>query len=275
MLTPEVVSHDLWGFFHAGHIATELKDAVTVDGDGSASAARERLVGQRFDQAPVVFRERVIGWVLTSSLHKEQPVRSVMTPLDESAILSAESSVAGALQTLGQHGFVFTAGKDGLSGFIVPSDLDRHAARSYFYLLVAGIEMLLSELIGSAIPEGALIKIMRPGVLKRYNQARSANSETNVVEYLYIRQLVDLFLTTSYTDDPRFWDEELTQHLIAVRDFRNIVMHPTCSIAATKTPSEAAGLASAAEKVAERLREIVLALRGNNLGQMRVTSTSG
>lgn len=154
MLTPDVVSHDLWGFFHAGHIATELKGAITVEGNESASTARERLAEQRFDQAPVVFRGRVIGWVLTSSLHKDEPVYTVMTPLDESAIVSAESSVAGALKTLGKRGFVFTAGKDGLSGFIVPSGLDRHAARSYFYLLVAGIEMLLAELIGSVISEG-------------------------------------------------------------------------------------------------------------------------
>jgi hypothetical protein len=274
MLTPEVVSHDVWGFFHAGHIAIELKDAITVDGDENASAARERLVGQRFDQAPVVSQERVVGWVLSSSLHEEVHLRTSMTPLDQSAIVSAESSVAGALQTLGQNSFVFTAGKDGLSGFIVPSDLDRHAARSYFYLLVAGIEMLLSELIGSAIPESALIKIMRPDVRKRYYQARSASSETNAVEYLYIKQLVDLFPTTSYGNDPRFWDEELTRQLKAVREFRNTVMHPTSSIAATKTPSEAAELASTAEKVAERLREIVFALRGNTLGQMRATSTS-
>lgn len=106
---------------------------------------------------------------------------------------------------------------------------------------------------------------MRPAVRKRYNQARNANSETNAVEYFYIKQLVDLFLTTSYADDPRFWDKELTRQLRAVRDFRNIVMHPTCSIAATKTPSEASELASAAEKVAERLHEIVFAFRHKTL----------
>jgi CBS domain containing-hemolysin-like protein len=138
MLTPDVVSRDLWGFFHAGHIATDLKGAITVDQSVPASPARQRLAESRFDQAPVVLQERVVGWVLTRSLHEEQTVGSVMTPLDQSAIVSAESSVADALQVLGQHNFVFTADKDGLAGFIVPSDLDRHATRSYFYLLVPG-----------------------------------------------------------------------------------------------------------------------------------------
>jgi hypothetical protein len=260
MLTPDVVSRDLWGFFHAGHIATDLKGAITVDQGERASAARERLVGHRFDQAPVILQERIVGWVLTSSLHEEQAVGSVMIPLDQSAIVSAESSVASALQVLGQHNFVFTADKDGLSGFIVPSDIDRHAARSYFYLLVAGIEMLLSEVISFAISEETLIAIMRADVRKRYDQARNASSETNAVEYLFIKQLVELFLTTSCADDSHLWNKQLTQQLMEVRNFRNIVMHPTCSIAAAKSPREAAELASAAEYVAERLREMVITL---------------
>ena len=264
MLTPDVASRDLWGFFHAAHIATDLKGAVTVNQNERPSAARERLARYRFDQAPVVLPERIVGWVLTSKLHEKQTVGSVMTPLDQSAIVSAESSVANALQVLGQHSFVFTADKAGLAGFIVPSDLDRHAARSYFYLLVSGIEMLLSEVIKSEVSEDTLIEIMRPNVRKRYDQARSAGSETNAVEYLYINQLVELFLKTPYVDNPRVWSEQLTQQLMAVRDFRNIVMHPTCSIAATRSPAEAAELASAAENVAEQLREMVINLRRHN-----------
>jgi predicted transcriptional regulator len=68
---------------------------------------------------------------------KNKTVDLAMTTLDKSAIVSAESSVASVLQLLRRHNFVFTADKDGLAGFIVPSDLDRHATRSYFYLLVA------------------------------------------------------------------------------------------------------------------------------------------
>lgn len=265
MLTPDVVSQDLWGFFHAGHIATDLNGAITVGHSEAASAACQRLAESRFDQAPVVLQERVIGWVLTRSLEETKTVASVMTPLDQSAIISAESSVANALQVLGQHDFVFTADKDGLAGFIVPSDLDRHAARSYFYLLVAGIEMILSEVIKSSYLEEALIAIMSANVRKRYDHARAANTETNAVEYLYIKQLVNLFLATPYANDLRLWSKQLTHQLTEVRDIRNVVMHPTCSVAAAKSPKEAAELASAAECVAERLREMVITLRRPSL----------
>lgn len=84
MLTPDVVSRDLWGFFHAAHIATDLKGAVTVNQDEGASAASERLVRYRFDQAPVVLPGRIVGWVLTSKLDEVQTVGSAMTPLDQS-----------------------------------------------------------------------------------------------------------------------------------------------------------------------------------------------
>ena len=160
MLTPDVVSADLWGFFHASHIATDIKGAITVDQSESGTIAYRRLAEQRFDQAPVVFQDRIVGWVLTGRLPKDHSVNSAMTPLDNSAIVSAESSIPSVLQLLGRHNFVFTADRDGLAGFIVPSDLDRHAVRSYFYLLVAGIEMLLSEIVKSAMPEQDIVATM-------------------------------------------------------------------------------------------------------------------
>lgn len=267
MLTPDVVSRDLWGFFHAGHIATNLQAARVVDQSETASTARRCLTESRFDQAPVVLQERVVGWVLTDSLQNEQAVASVMTPLDQSAIVSAESSVASALQILGQNDFVFTADKDGLSGFIVPSDLDRHATRSYFYLLVSGIEMLLSEVVKHSFSEEALIDVMSRNVRRRYDQARAVNTETNAAEYLYIKQLVKLFLATPHADNPRLWSKQLTQQLTEVGDFRNVVMHPTCSMAAAKSPREAAALASTAEYVAERLREMVVTLDTHSSGR--------
>ncbi len=156
VLTPDVVSADLWGFFHASHIATDIKGAITAGQSELGSTARKRLTEERFDQAPVVFQDRIVGWVLTSRLLEDQAVSTVMTPLDSSAIVSAQSSIPSVLQLLARDNFVFTADTDGLAGFIVPSDLDRHAVRSYFYLLVAGIEMLLSEIVRSETPEELL-----------------------------------------------------------------------------------------------------------------------
>lgn len=258
MLTPNMVSADLWGFFHASHIATDIKGAITVDRSEPATTAYRRLTELRFDQAPVISQDRIVGWVLASRLSEDHAVNSVMTPLDNSAIISAESSIPSVLQLLGRHNFVFTADRDGLAGFIVPSDLDRHAVRSYFYLLIAGIEMLLSEIVKSAMPEEDIVATMRRSMRKRYEQAHQANSEAHPAEYLYIGQLVELFLATSYEQDSGLWDEPSVKRLVAVQKFRNSVMHPASSIAATTPPSQAAELASWAEEVAERLRQTIM-----------------
>ena len=73
MLTPDVIGADLWGFFHAGHIATDIKGAVTVKRSEHGSTAYKRLTEQRFDQAPVVFQDRVVGWVLVSLFLTARP----------------------------------------------------------------------------------------------------------------------------------------------------------------------------------------------------------
>ena len=56
--------------------------------------------------------------------------------LDSSATASAEASVPNVPRLLGLHNFVFTADKDGLAGFN----------------FVAGIEMLLSEIVKFVVP---------------------------------------------------------------------------------------------------------------------------
>ncbi len=131
---------DLWSVFHAGHITTALENAFKVGQTESGPVAHRQLEERRFDQAPVEFQGHIVGWVSTEHLREAATVKAVMKRLDKSAIVSAEASMAGTLQLLGQHRFVFTAGENGLSGFIVPSDLDRHAARSYFYLFIAGMK---------------------------------------------------------------------------------------------------------------------------------------
>ena len=105
VLTPGFVSGDLWGFFHASHIATDIRGAITVDQDELGSNAHSYLTRQRFDQAPVVSQGRTVGWVLTSRLPEGDAVNSVMTRLDNSAIISAESSIPRVLQLLGRHNF--------------------------------------------------------------------------------------------------------------------------------------------------------------------------
>lgn len=249
-------AHSLWHIFHAKHIATDLSEAFTVERNDRASMARQKLESQRFDQAPVVFQKHLVGWVTTARLPESGSVKGVMQPLEKCAIVSAESSISGVLQLLGQHGLIFTAGELGVSGFIVPSDLDRHAARSHFYILVAGIEMLLSDIVRTSVDPAEIKAVMDTELEKRYEEALTADRETHPVEYLYLQELVDLFLQTDQAKNVDNWDQALSNHLNEINKFRTSVMHPTRSIAARRQPSALAALARSAEEVAARLKQI-------------------
>lgn len=257
VLTPGAVGDDLRDFFHAGQIATSIGGAVTVRLAESAKIARQRLVDARFDQAPVMNGRRAVGWVAADELKGHGTVGSAITSLNYCTLVSAESSIANVLQLLPGSKFLFVVGKQGLSGFIVRSDLDRHAVRSYLYLLIAGIEMLLAEIVKSAVPDDRIIASLRSGQKKRFEQAYAANQETSPAEYLYIDELVTLFTQTPFASDPTFWDELLTDLLIRVKHFRNDVMHPVRSLAALEDMEALANLPRWAAEVAERLRGIV------------------
>jgi hypothetical protein len=257
VLTPGAVGDDLRAFFHADQIATSIGGAVTVRLAESARIARQRLVDARFDQAPVMSDRRPVGWVAADGLKGYRTVASAMTPLNDCALVSAESPIASVLQLLPGNKFLFVVDKRGLSGFIVRSDLDRHAVRSYLYLLIAGIEMLLAEIVKYAIPDDQIIASVRSDQKRRFVQAYAVNQETSPAEYLYIGELIDLSAHTPYANDPLFWDRPLTDLLTRVKSFRNDVMHPVRSLAAVEDLEVLASLPRCATEVAERLRGIV------------------
>jgi CBS domain-containing protein len=264
VLTPGAVGDDLRDFFHADRIATSIGGAVTVGLVESVRIARQRLVDARFDQAPVMSGRRPVGWVATDDLKGHRTVRSAMTPLDDCTLVSAQSSIASVLQVLPGNEFLFVVGKYGLSGFIVRSDLDRHAVRSYLYLLITGIEMLLAAIVKDTIPDGQIIASLRSDQQKRFEQAYAANQEASPAEYLYIGELITLFTQTRYAKDPRLWDKPLTDLLIRARNFRNDVMHPVRSLAASEDIEAIANLPRWATEVTGRLRGIVTFLNGGS-----------
>jgi hypothetical protein len=93
---------------------------------------------------------RPVGWVTTEALARLEPIKFSMNTLEDCVLISAESSIARVLPLLIEHKFLYVVGAGDVLGFIVLSDLDRHAVRSYIYLLIAGIEMQLVEIIGKS-----------------------------------------------------------------------------------------------------------------------------
>lgn len=125
--------------------------------------------------------------------------------------------------------------------------------------------MLLAEIIKSAVDEEQIVECIRSNEMKRYTKARSAGQETSPVEYLYIKELIELFNKTPYAESAEFWSEDLSGYLLNIQAFRNKVMHAASSIAATTENLQfASSLPNWATEVSRRLRQIVSHSTSNN-----------
>lgn len=232
-----------------------MRDAECVKIRSPAGEAFERLSSLRFDQAPVTNRARVVGWVATDTLEEAPNVRGVMKPLERSAIVSKEASIADVLQLL-DDGFVFIVDEHGISGFVTPSDLERHAARSHFYLLVAGVEMLLSAIVRAQIDPLVIVDRFSEESRERWDADRTTSQETHPAEYLYVRDLADLFLGLPDARSEHGWDRDMTNVLTEICQFLPRVMHANRPLVMGRAAAQLASLARRAEELIARLEEI-------------------
>ncbi len=253
------VSHmNLLHALTAGHISTSLGEAECVDLHSAAAESYERLSALRFDQAPVVHQRRLVGWVSTANLASVERVKAVMKRLDMSAIVSEEASIADVLQLLATDGLVFTVDQSGICGFVTPSDLERHAARTHFYLLITGIEMLLAQIVREHAAPSAVLDRLSGDSRERWDADLGAGTETDPAEYLYLRDLAELFLSLPLAGPLQGLDDRLSNVLTEVCQFRPSVMHANRSLMSGRTAAQLASMARRSEDLMARLEEIAV-----------------
>lgn len=243
--------------FTAAQIATSISLAECVEYRGDPKEAYDRLIVGRFDQAPVIDLGHVVGWVATVDLLSAPKVKSVLKPLAASAIVSEDASIADVLQLLASKGFVFIVDQQGLEGFVTPSDLERHAARSHFYLLIAGIEMLLAQIITDRVDRSTILARLREDSRERWQLDVAVNGETNPAEYLYLQDLAELFLSLPEATD-REGSADVTPTLTEVCHFRPSVMHTNRPLIKGRNAAELASLARRAETLTAMLTELAM-----------------
>lgn len=251
---------DLSEVFRAAQLSTPLSEAETVELDESPFAAFERLSKLRFDQAPVRFQGHFVGWVSTAQLRTSSKVTSALQPLEKCAILAVDAPLKDLLANLGSTGVVFLAGHRGLEAFVTPSDLDRQAARGHFYLLLSGIEMLLSDLFDGIVPEPAIEAAIAGQRLDDWKAARSKNWDARPVEYLDLEPLCNLF---SSAVNGSGWERRYDNMLKELCHLRPRVMHSTRPLLASRSPKQLARLADCAAEVTGVLAEYMRHFRAS------------
>jgi hypothetical protein len=237
-------------------MATPLVSATALSVDDKSSRARQQLMEQRFDQAPVTRAGRLAGWVRTSHLVSRGFVGSRIIPLEDCTILSRDTTIAEALHVVVREHLVFLAGTDGITEFTVVSDLDRHAVRCYLYVLICELEMRLADRIDAQLGDAGVMPQLGRRGKQEYDKARARGAETRAVEYLYFGQYQQLGPTNDDVIDAfPGAEDELPGALRELNTLRNVVAHPSASVLARFEPEEVSRLASQTDQFVVRLRE--------------------
>lgn len=261
-----LIDERIFRTFQASHVQTTLSKNVSyVYLNEDPYSALARLSEGNFDYAPVCldrFDSTIQGWVAGSNLLKFSEISGSMHKLSDSSIISRESSFTDLLKHLSESPFVFLVGKGGIEGFVVPTDLDKHASRSHFYLLVCGLELILSEIVEREHKRERIEQEIDRGDDKqraKFVAAKQQNIDTSPVSYLYLSSLIRLISSL-----PRFHDvigisklewKGKTSLLLGIR---NAVMHSNLVLTKDHTTEILAGVADFVETLISNLSQTYL-----------------
>lgn len=220
----------------ARHLQTPLEEATWLDADADPHDSALLLEKQGFDQAPVRHHGRLTGYVVTSELVRatSSRIEGVVHPLDESTVVSGSSSVFDVMESLvGPNLLSFVIDGHAVSGFVTPSDLNKHPARAHFYLLLADLEIALASTVRRQFTElTESVELLEPNdrkkVIGRYKRDTANNVDVDLVAGMDLRHLLRVVDQTAAlldqvgATDQATW-EQWTGHLPSLR---NAVMHP-------------------------------------------------
>lgn len=219
------------------HVMTPMEAAVTVDVNDTPGAARRRLRPGRFDQAPVMSGDRIVGIVTTRQLRAAEPAAGMpYEPLDAPLVISDDTPVGVALPRLNKEPMLFVVDNTGIAGFVTPSDINKHPVRTHFYLLLSDLEMTLASVARGSLDEPShAVDLLSPTrgrkVRERHDVVRELNVEADILTAFEFPDLIcvakrsGLYRRFGYAS-ANAWNTDGKK----LKRFRDFVMHPTSEV---------------------------------------------
>jgi hypothetical protein len=136
------------------HLTTEIDNARWFPIEAAQAEAFDLLTLSHFDYAPVVSRSKVVGRVARSRLSPKSrdPVSAVMEPLRPGALISANATIRALMRALQIDPFLLVLEGTEINGLVTPWDLNKEASRAYLFMLLADLEIGLSNAIRVQFP---------------------------------------------------------------------------------------------------------------------------
>lgn len=251
-------------------IMTPVREFFVAKCDESTDEVIARASSASFDQLPVVDGTgHVAGIVYVDELRRLPSGAGVshhVVPLTECAHLRVADGISKALRVLHEQPDPQPAhlvvGDKGVVGLIHRSDLNKHPARTYFYLWLASLEMGLARLVALRLPTNDWIELLGEQaqilVLGKMQVERRRNNSIAPIEYLDLSDLAgivaknrDLQQELGFAARSKVKDE-----IGGLVQLRHSIMHPVRTLV-----SDAASLHELACRE-QRLRALTLTVQG-------------
>ena len=217
----------------ARHLATPLAEVMTLGSSDEAVVAAAQLAERQFDHAPVVDdRGRVVGVVALKDLGRGKSVGECSCGLHECAVVSADTGLPDVLRFLQEDPFLLVLEGRHVGAILTPADLGRPASRTYFYLLLAQLEIALAAVVRQDYPDQALA--LTELTAKRQESIRKLlgdlRASDDLIDDVSAFSLTDLLRVAAANDTYREafvsggWSWRVLNAELG--RFRNDVMHP-------------------------------------------------
>jgi len=170
--------------------------AVTFGVAATQGEALRELRARDYDYAPVRERNRIVGRVARRTLRESaEPVRTVVQPLTDSMVISADAPIRQLMRELRRDSFLFVVDGTGISGLVTSSDLNKESARAYMFLLITDFEIRLASATRRAVPDqDHLLEQLTPRerliVSARYAKQRNGGVAADIVACMSLSVLV-------------------------------------------------------------------------------------
>jgi hypothetical protein len=241
---------DLGRGVRARHIQLDMERAPTFDLYAKAGKVLEAMQANRWDNVPVTSKGRVVGYVKRTQLMRteaDQPIRNVTHSLAGGSIVSGDTPISDLMEWIAKQRIVFVLEGREVTGIVTIWDFNKQPARAYYYLVLAGLEIALADLVRWRYGKNQSNLIAHLGsrdtedLNERMSRDRAGSGHGDLVSYLNFKHLLRVFekdraLRSELGKyDPAKW----TSMTKPLGELRNEVMHPVTTLVGSVEDMEA------------------------------------
>ena len=226
--------------FQARHLQVALAQAGSVDTGATVREALTLLDQGNWDHAPATDAGRIVGYVERTRLRGAAPdmlVAKLAAPLGGGTLVSADSSIAELIEWLPGQRILFVIDGREITGFVTVLDLNKQPARAYLYLVIAGLEIALADLLRwrYGADQTAALELLgkrdQDSVRGRLGADREADADSDLVSYLGFKHLLRVIEADRPLRDAMGGYSKTRWRSVTwpLSELRNDVMHPISS----------------------------------------------